>query len=275
MNTGGRQLEQRRGKRENAQGVCVWQWCIVHFCPALLWEINILSRSPEAEGHYCQTNTHAETHIHTHAHTPCLTDFHLSFCLPLRLFFHCREKTGVNHYRQYRLKMQSPPGAQGHWRPMGGRKESVHVYRRAHTPQQELHVNSLQPVCSLFYSFLILLHSVNLISSTVLISPWPFFLQLRVAWCDFVSFPFPPPRLRFPLFLPTVHPITSLGSSVPVLRANNLIISHFTTQTHEHITDSHELDVFVARVPDPVRWITEWEEALRHCDWMQEKVKNV
>ncbi|KAG7236376.1 hypothetical protein INR49_001073 [Caranx melampygus] len=32
-----------------------------------------------------------------------------------------REKTGVNHYRQYRLKMQSPPGAQGHWRPMGGR----------------------------------------------------------------------------------------------------------------------------------------------------------
>lgn len=43
------------------------------------------------------------------------------------LLFHCcQEKTGVNHYRQYRLKMQSPPGVQGHWRPMGGRK-SVHT----------------------------------------------------------------------------------------------------------------------------------------------------
>lgn len=39
------------------------------------------------------------------------------------LLFHCcQEKTGVNHYRQYRLKMQSPPGVQGHWGPMGGRK---------------------------------------------------------------------------------------------------------------------------------------------------------
>ena len=112
--------------------VRVCQWCIVYFCPVLLWEINILSRSPEAEGHYCQTNTHACTRTHSHTHTACLvyllTDFHLSFCLTASLlFFCCRERTGVNHYRQYWLKMQSPPGAQGHWRPMGGRNKRARI----------------------------------------------------------------------------------------------------------------------------------------------------
>lgn len=101
---------------------------------------------------------------------------------------------------------------------------------------------------------------------TLLILPWP-----CSAWCEFVSFPFPPPCLCFPFpFIPQL-----LLARVPALWANNLIISHFTTQTHKHITDCHEQDVFVAPVPDPVRWVTDWAVPLSHCDWMQEKVKLV
>lgn len=77
--------------------------------------------------------TCTQTHTHSLTHTPCLVydrfpSLFLSASLScsIRLFFCCRERTGVNHYRQYRLKMQSPPGAQGHWRPMGDRK-GVHV----------------------------------------------------------------------------------------------------------------------------------------------------
>ncbi len=145
----------------------------------LLWEINTLSRSPEAEGHYCQTNTHACTHTHSLTHpASCMTDFHLSLslslCLPLSLlpsvFLLPREEAGVNHYRQYRLKMQSPPGAQGHWRPMGGRK-SAHVQMctrsqptgAAACKQSD---STASPLSFLFFSRFLILHpSVNLISS--------------------------------------------------------------------------------------------------------------
>lgn len=151
-NAGGRQLEQRRGKRETAQGVCVCacQWCIVYFCPVLLWEINILSRSPEAEGHYRQTNTHAQTHSHTHTVPHVWQIFiSLSVSLSFLLFFCCRENAGVNHYRQYRLKMQSPPGAQGHRRPMGGRRRVHAQMRTSPQPRAECkQSDSIANVCS-------------------------------------------------------------------------------------------------------------------------------
>lgn len=102
----------------------VWLWCIVYFYPVLLWKINMLSGSLEAEGHYCLTNAH------THALcASCVTDSHLS--LSRSVFLCCSENTGVNHDRQYRLKMQSPPGARGHWRLMGGRKCACYVHTRS------------------------------------------------------------------------------------------------------------------------------------------------
>lgn len=53
-----------------------------------------------------------------------MTDFHLSPISSSRLAtFGCTlKKMCVNHRRQYRLKMQSPPGEQRHPRPTGGGK---------------------------------------------------------------------------------------------------------------------------------------------------------
>lgn len=150
------------------------------FCLALLWEIN----SPEAQGHYRQTHTrsHAKTHTHalTHVRRPFLMydSFpSLSILSHYFLLFHCcREKTGVNHYRQYRLKMQSPPGVQGHWRPMGGRTSvRTHTCTRSHLTgaackqcdcrlfaQQPVYLSlSLCLVCALS-QYLISLHCVHL-----------------------------------------------------------------------------------------------------------------
>lgn len=123
-----------RRKKEGGKGeekdkmptkcVPVWLWCIVYFYPVLLWKINMLSGSLEAEGHYCLTNAHTRA-----LWASCVTDSHLS--LSPSVFLCCRENTGVNHDRQYRLKMQSPPGAQGHWRLMGGRKCACYVNTRS------------------------------------------------------------------------------------------------------------------------------------------------
>lgn len=256
-NAGGRQLEQRRGKRETAQGVCVraCQWCIVYFCPVLLWEINILSRSPEAEGHYRQTNTHAQTHSHTHTVPHVWQIFiSLSVSLSFLLFFCCRETVGVNHYRQYRLKMQSPPGAQGHRRPMGGRRRVRAQMRTSPQPRAECkQSDSIANVCSatptsfsFFFGFLILLNcQFNLL--TLLILLWPF---CSLMWLWFISSPSSISLVSF-----SFHPTASLGPSVPALWANNLIISHITTQTHKHITNSHNLDVFDAHLLHPVKWV--------------------
>lgn len=76
---------------------------------------------------------------------------------------------------------------------------------------------------------------------------WPF---CSLMWLWFISSPSSISLVSF-----SFHPTTSLGPSVPALWANNLIISHITTQTHKHITDSHNLDVFVAHLLHPVKWV--------------------
>lgn len=128
-------------------------------------------------------HTHTQMYAHTHAHTSLLLydRFPSLFLSPFSRYFLlllcCQEKTGVNHYRQYRLKMQSPPGAQGHWRLMGGRK-SVRVQTRtgshptvAACKQSDWAADCLPSSPCLFLAFshfscgLILLHSVSSISS--------------------------------------------------------------------------------------------------------------
>lgn len=115
--------------------MCLHVCMCVHMCVCVMHRPFFLpcaavgDKQPRGTGSL-PPSTHMHSHAHTRVHSPSLTyDSFPSLPVFFRYFllFHCcQEKTGVNHYRQYRLKMQSPPGVQGHWRPMGGRK-SVHT----------------------------------------------------------------------------------------------------------------------------------------------------
>lgn len=139
------------------------------------------------------------TNTYTLTHTPCLVyDRFPSLFLPpfahsVRLFFCCRERTGVNHYRQYRLKMQSPPGAQGHWRPMGDRKSPhMQMCTRTHSqPTRAVCKQSADCLPSRLFStlFLTFFNLTSLCQFNLL--SW-YYLDLSAAWCgcDVISFHF-------------------------------------------------------------------------------------
>lgn len=134
--------------------------------------------------------------------------------------------------------MQSPPGAQGHWRPAGGRR-SVHVQMctRSHPTGAACKPHDSTAGCfpynlclfSLYLScYLISLHSVSLISS-----PGWHCLDVTAAWHDlmwfsFISFASSMPLVSFPVFVQLFSAWAS-----PFFKCPNLTLCYTKALTHE------------------------------------------
>lgn len=92
---------------------------------------------------------------------------------------------------------------------------------------------------------------------TLLILPWPF---CSLMWLDVILFHF----LLVSFFHSSLTARVSL-SSKPIIST----ISHFTTQTRGHITDSYKMDVFVA-----CTWSCQIEKRL-NCEWLCLNTRNI